>query len=90
MARISASISETLKEELYQAATDTDKAICHIISEALVLYLKDPELPRKSSSLNPENSKAFENELRRLSREILSIKEMLQTRSPPPRGSRFF
>ena len=35
MARISASIPEDLKDELYQAANDENQAISHIIVEAL-------------------------------------------------------
>ena len=42
MARISASIPEDLKDELYQAATDTGQPISHIIVEALRSHLGNP------------------------------------------------
>ena len=90
MARISASISEELKDELYQAATEKDKAISHIVTEALRLYLD------RSGSLGEVAGEKIENpgslglELRRLSEEVQSLRESLRVRTAPKRGVPFF
>jgi metal-responsive CopG/Arc/MetJ family transcriptional regulator len=88
MARISASIPEDLKDELYQAATDTGQPISHIIVEALRSHLDSPSLglSNKGGSFD---STGIESKLAALSSEISSLKEQMISRTPP-KGVRFF
>jgi hypothetical protein len=89
MARISASIPEDLKDELYQAATDTGQPISHIIVEALRSHLGSPGASAGGGSGSPVDSSKVEAQLQQLTSEILSLKEQLGSRTPP-RGVRFF
>lgn len=87
MARISASIPEELKDELYQAANDENQAISHIIVEALRAHFG-----KVSSSSSRSVSPAGEELQRTLSvlvHEVRELKEQLGSRTPP-RGARFF
>ena len=88
MARISASIPEDLKDELYQAATDTGQPISHIIAEALRTHLKRPDLGTHPKAAAFDSSR-LERKLETLTSEVQSLKEHLATRTPP-RGVRFF
>lgn len=89
MARISASIPEDLKDELYQAATDTGQPISHIIVEALRTHLDSPLTGQKGGgSINVDASRV-EAQLGQLTEEIQSLKEQLGSRTPP-KGVRFF
>lgn len=88
MARISASIPEDLKDELYQAATDTGLPISHIIVEALRSHLDSPELGTSRSGGSVDTS-GIESKLQALGAEIRELKEQLSSRTPP-KGVRFF
>lgn len=88
MARISASIPEDLKDELYQAATDTGQPISHIIVEALRSHLDSPNLGMSRSGASIDTS-ALEAEMRKLSSDVQELKEHLTARKPP-KGVRFF
>lgn len=87
MARISASIPEDLKDELYQAATDTGMPISHIIVEALRSHLKSPELGARSSG--DVDTSRLEAQISGLSAQISELKEQMVSRTPP-KGVRFF
>ena len=89
MARISASIPEDLKDELYQAATDTGQPISHIIVEALRSHLGSSGGVAVSGGGSAVDSSKLEAQLQHLTSEILSLKEQLGSRTPP-RGVRFF
>ena len=89
MARISASIPEDLKDELYQAATDTGQPISHIIVEALRSHLGNPSGVAVGGGGSSVDSSKLEAQLQHLTSEILSLKEQLGSRTPP-RGVRFF
>lgn len=89
MARISASIPEDLKDELYQAATDTGQPISHIIVEALRSHLGSSGGGATSSGPSGGDSSKVEAQLQQLTSEILSLKEQIGSRTPP-RGVRFF
>lgn len=88
MARISASIPEDLKDELYQAATDTGQPISHIIVEALRSHLDSPGSvgPRGGGNFD---SSAIEAKLGELTSELRDLKDQLHSRTPP-KGVRFF
>lgn len=90
MARISASIPEDLKDELYQAASDSNQAISHIIVEALRAHLDGAG----SSGGAPVNSgsggqDSLHLRLDTLTQEIEGLKELMTSRTPP-RGVKFF
>lgn len=90
MARISASIPEDLKDELYQAATDTGQPISHIIVEALRTHLDSPQTPVSSrSSGSVTDTSRLEEKISALTEEIASLKESLGSRTAP-RGVRYF
>ena len=89
MARISASIPEDLKDELYRAATDTGQPISHIIVEALRSHLGSPGGGSSVGSGSVGDSSKLEAQLQHLTSEILSLKEQLGSRTPP-KGVRFF
>jgi metal-responsive CopG/Arc/MetJ family transcriptional regulator len=86
MARISASIPEDLKDELYQAATDSGQPISHIIVEALRSHLDSPGGASKAGSADTSKVEA---QLQQLTSEIQGLKEQLGSRTPP-RGVRYF
>lgn len=87
MARISASIPEDLKDELYQAANEENQAISHIIVEALRAHFgKANAVPARPASTGGEEVHRTLNEL---ILEIRELKEQLGSRTPP-RGARFF
>ncbi|MFA5508518.1 MAG: hypothetical protein WC314_24750 [Vulcanimicrobiota bacterium] len=86
MARISASIPEDLKDELYQAANDSGQPISHIIVEALRVHFNSPTGGVRASG---GDSSRVESRLTELTSEIQSLKEHLGSRTPP-RGVRFF
>ena len=88
MARISASIPEDLKDELYQAATDTGLPISHIIVEALRSHLNSPELGTRSTTTSVDTSR-IESRLELLTGELRDLKEQLASRTPP-KGVRYF
>ena len=89
MARISASIPEDLKDELYQAATDTGLPISHIIVEALRSHLDSPELGTSRGGSVSIDTSAIEAKLGELGTEIRELKEQMTSRTPP-KGVRFF
>jgi hypothetical protein len=93
MARISASIPEDLKDALYQAATDDNQAISHIIVEALRAHFgRDDSAPRPSSAGGGGGSGGTEQMQRTLDNlvaEVRELKEQLGSRTPP-KGARFF
>lgn len=85
MARISASIPEDLKDELYQAANDENQAISHIIVEALRAHFgKVSPVPNRSAGGDD-----LQRTLSTLVTEVRELKEQLGSRTPP-RGTRFF
>jgi ribbon-helix-helix CopG family protein len=87
MARISASIPEDLKDELYQAATDSGQPISHIIVEALRSHLgSSGGTPRAGAAVDTQRVEA---QLDQLTSEIQDLKEQLGSRTPP-RGVRYF
>jgi metal-responsive CopG/Arc/MetJ family transcriptional regulator len=87
MARISASIPEDLKDELYQAATDSGQPISHIIVEALRSHLDSPgSSPRGGATVDTSK---MESQLEQLTSEIQGLKEQMGSRTPP-RGVRYF
>lgn len=88
MARISASIPEDLKDELYQAATDTGLPISHIIVEALRNHLNSPDVGVRSTSGQFDTSR-IELRLEGLADELRELKEQLVSRTPP-KGVRYF
>lgn len=88
MARISASIPEDLKDELYQKAIDAGLPISHIIVEALRNHLNSPHAGAKSSSVQFDSSR-IESRLDGLTVEIRELKEQLASRTPP-KGVRYF
>lgn len=87
MARISASIPEELKDELYQAATDSGLPISHIIVEALRKHLDSPA-PNSGRGSSVDISK-LESQMRQVVSEVQSLKGMLGSRTPP-KGVRYF
>lgn len=89
MARISASIPEDLKEELYQAATDTGQPISHIIVEALRSHLDSPDTNSARGGSVSFDTSALESRLGQLATEVRELKEQLHSRTPP-KGVRFF
>lgn len=89
MARISASIPEDLKDELYQAATDYGQPISHIIVEALRIHLKSPDFGNATALGSQFDSSRLESQLERLTCEVQALKEHISSRTPP-RGVRFF
>ncbi len=92
MARISASIPDDLKDELYQAASDANQAISHVIVEALRAHLGGGGASSPSSSGSNGSSGSDESLHRRLdtlTQEIEGLKELMTSRTPP-RGVRFF
>ncbi len=85
MARISASIPEDLKDELYQAANDENQAISHIIVEALRAHFgKGGPSPTR-----PVGGDDLQRTLSSLVSEVRELKEVLGSRTPP-RGAKFF
>ncbi len=87
MARISASIPEDLKDELYQAASEENQAISHIIVEALRAHFgKANAAPARAVSSGGEE---LHRTLGELVLEVRELKEQLGSRTPP-RGARFF
>jgi metal-responsive CopG/Arc/MetJ family transcriptional regulator len=90
MARISASIPEDLKDELYRAADETGQAISHIIAEALRSHLDSPDPgPSRAKNGAPFDSSRLESQVSQLTVEVQGLKELLGSRTPP-RGVRFF
>lgn len=91
MARISASIPEDLKDELYQMATDTGRAISHIIVDALEVHLRSTNTAGSSveNVVESRDTTRIEQEIEKLTQEIQSLKEVLTSRTAT-RGSRFF
>lgn len=90
MARISASIPEDLKDELYRAADESGQAISHIIAEALRAHLDSPGVGSPSSPAGGSfDGSKLEAQIGALTSEVRSLKEQLGSRTPP-RGVRFF
>ena len=94
MARISASIPEDLKDALYQAATDDNQAISHIIVEALRAHFARGEAvaPRPSGGGGGGGhsvGEEIQRQLETLVNEVRELKEHLGSRTPP-KGARFF
>ncbi len=85
MARISASIPEDLKDELYQVANDENQAISHIIVEALRAHFGTGS-PISTRSAGGDD---LQRTLNTLVSEVRELKEQLGSRTPP-RGARFF
>lgn len=88
MARISASIPEDLKDALYQAATDENQAISHIIVEALRAHFGRENVP-KAGAASAAGGAEIQRQLEALTAEVRELKEQLGSRTPP-RGARFF
>lgn len=88
MARISASIPEDLKDELYQAATETGLPISHIIVDALRHHLDSPNLGVRPTSTSVDTSR-IEDRIEDLVTEFRELKEQLVSRTPP-KGVRYF
>lgn len=89
VARISASIPEELRDALYQAATDDDLPISHIVAEALKVYLQI----EVSSSSGSHHSRADNKELRSLVGALLDEMRDLREgllRRPPAKSVRYF
>lgn len=90
MARISASIPEDLKDELYQAATDENQAISHIIVEALRAHFgRSRPSAGATKSVVSEPLTGLQDQLAQLTLEVRELRETLGTRTPP-RGARYF
>lgn len=93
MARISASIPEDLKDALYQAATDENQAISHIIVEALRAHFGRGETaaPRPSGGAGGgfSGGEEIQRQLDTLVHEVRELREQLGSRTPP-RGARYF
>lgn len=91
MARISASIPEDLKDALYQAATDDNQAISHIIVEALRAHFGKAEpVPRPAAGgASGGDVSGLQRQLELLTAEVRELKEQLGSRTPP-RGAKFF
>lgn len=97
MARISASIPEDLKDALYQAATDDNQAISHIIVEALRAHFEKSEPVYRApvggggggGSAGLAASEAIQRQLEALTAEVRDLREQLGSRTPP-KGARFF
>ncbi len=92
MARISASIPEDLKDALYQAATDDNQAISHIIVEALRAHFEKGEptfRPAPTGGTGGGDSAQLQRQLELLTAEVRELKEQLSSRTPP-RGAKFF
>lgn len=89
MARISASIPEDLKDALYQAATDENQAISHIIVEALRARLEKGGVVSKATTHSSLLGEGIQRQLESLTIEVRELKEQLSSRTPP-RGARFF
>jgi hypothetical protein len=90
MARISASIPEDLKDALYQAATDDNQAISHIIVEALRAHFGRGETaPKASGGGGPAGGEQLQRQLEALTAEVRELREHLGSRTPP-KGARFF
>lgn len=91
MARISASIPDDLKDELYQAASDANQAISHVIVEALRAHLDGGGTSSGGSTVG--NGRTSDDSLHRrldtLTQEIEGLKELMTSRTPP-KGVRFF
>lgn len=90
MARISASIPEDLKDELYQAATDDNQAISHIIVEALRAHFgRSGTAPKSAGGGGVSGGEEIQRQLATLVAEVRELKEHLGSRTPP-KGARFF
>lgn len=94
MARISASISDDLKDMLYQAALDRNIAISHIVTEALEAHFApDPTgLKLGRSGLRAQTTGDIGDigpKLDALALEIRELKEHLASRRPA-RTNRYF
>lgn len=93
MARISASIPEDLKDALYQAATDDNQAISHIIVEALRAHFARGEVvaprPAGGGGGGSSGDEGIQRQLETLVNEVRELKEQLGGRMPP-KGARFF
>ncbi|MBI3927645.1 MAG: hypothetical protein HY319_19050 [Armatimonadetes bacterium] len=92
MARLSASISESLKDQLYSAAEEQEIPVSHIVQAALDSYLNQGEAaaPRSSAGSGPELA-ALRQEVARLNEQIDHLRRDLL--AAPRRGStptRFF
>lgn len=91
MARISASISDDLKDTLYQAALDRNVAISHIVAEALEAHFASDatDLKLDRSGLRAQMTGDIGPKLDALALEIRELKEHLATRRPA-RTNRYF
>lgn len=90
MARISASIPEDLKDALYQAATDENQAISHIIVEALRAHFgRGDTVPKAAGGGGVSGGQDIQRQLEALVLEVRELKEHLGSRTPP-KGARFF
>ena len=89
MARISASIPEDLKDALYQAATDENQAISHIIVEALRAHFNRGQANPAPSAGGAAAGGDVQRQLDSLVHEVRELREQLLSRTPP-RGARFF
>lgn len=91
MARISASIPEELKDQLYQYATDHDLAISHIVVVALQEYLSGgssdaPPIGLRRGGIGPE----FQQSIATLTTEVRELRQELAGRTPPRNAPRYF
>jgi hypothetical protein len=91
MARISASIPEDLKDALYQAATDENQAISHIIVEALRAHFGrgGASTPQPAAGKGASLAGDIQKQLDALTHEVRELREQLSSRTPP-RGARYF
>ncbi len=88
MARISASIPEELKDQLYRYATDHDEAISHIVADALKDFLGGSTSGPNSGKKMAVGAELY-HKLDELSDAVRGLREELASRTPP-RNARYF
>lgn len=87
MARLSASISDDTKKELYSVAEERGLAVSHVVQAALDSYLG-----REGSAPASGGVEVLHGQIEALSRQVEALHQEIRERSGPRRAmpSRFF